>query len=161
MSSGVVDTDRAFEHDREKYPFQYENFRRADLENWVRDGFEIGAHTVNHVNLGTCSLEETRFEIVESGAQLERMIGQPVKLFSFPFGKIKDIRPEATAFIREAGYSALFSAYGGFVGEDTSLWDIPRIGVSEEHLPLYLLLEIEGLSGPALAARFRKLLGRR
>jgi peptidoglycan/xylan/chitin deacetylase (PgdA/CDA1 family) len=161
VSSGFVDTDRAFEHDREKYPFQYENFRRADLENWVRDGFEIGAHTVNHANLGKCSLEETRFEIVESGAQLERMIGQPVKLFSFPFGKIEDIRPEATAFIREAGYSALFSAYGGFVDEDTSLWDIPRTGVSEEHLPLYLLLEIEGLSGPALAARFRKLLGRR
>jgi peptidoglycan/xylan/chitin deacetylase (PgdA/CDA1 family) len=160
VSSGFVDTDRAFEHDLEKYPFQYENFRRADLESWVREGFEIGAHTVNHVNLGTCSLEETRFEIVESGAQLERIVGQPVKLFSFPFGKIKDIRPEATAFIREAGYSALFSAYGGFVSDDTSLWDIPRIGVSEEHLPLYLLLEIEGLTGPALSAKFRRLLGR-
>jgi peptidoglycan/xylan/chitin deacetylase (PgdA/CDA1 family) len=161
VSSGFVDTDRVFEHDREKYPFQYENFRREDLENWVREGFEIGAHTVNHVNLGTCSLEQTRFEIVESGAQLERMIGRPVKLFSFPFGKIEDIRPEATTFIREAGYSALFSAYGGFVGEDTSLWDIPRIGVGEEHLPLYLLLEIEGLTGPALSAKFRRLLGRR
>ncbi len=156
VSSGFVDTDRVFEHDRDKYPFQYENLRRADLESWVREGFEVGAHTVNHVNLGRCSLEETRFEIVESGAQLERMIGQPVKLFSFPFGKIEDIRPEATAFIREAGYSALFSAHGGFVSEDTSLWDIPRIGVSEEHLPLYLLLEIEGLTGPALAARFRR-----
>lgn len=156
VSSGFVDTSRAFEHDVEKYPFQYENFRLADIQNWVRDGFEIGAHTVNHVNLGTCTLEETRFEIVESGAQLERMIGQPVKLFSFPFGKMKDIRPEATDFIREAGYSALFSAYGGFVDEDTSLWDIPRIGVGEEHLPLYLLLEIEGLTGPALAARFRR-----
>nr|MDP9112108.1 polysaccharide deacetylase family protein [Acidobacteriota bacterium] len=150
-----------FEHDREKYPFRYENFRRADLEGWVRDGFEIGAHTVNHVNLGVCNLEESRFEIVESGAQLERMIGQPVKLFSFPFGKVADIRPEATAFIREAGYSALFSAYGGFVGEDTSLWDIPRIGVSEEHLPMYLLLEIEGLTGPALSSKLRKLLRRR
>jgi hypothetical protein len=82
-------------------------------------------------------------------------------LFSFPFGKMKDIRPEATDFIREAGYSALFSAYGGFVNEDTSLWDIPRIGVGEEHLPLYLLLEIEGLTGPALAGKFRRLLGRR
>ncbi len=161
VSSGFVDTDRVFEHDREKYPFQYENFRRADLESWVREGFEIGAHTVNHVNLGTCDLEQTRFEIVESGSQLENMIGQPVKLFSFPFGKIEDIRPEARDFVREAGYSALFSAHGGFVGEDTSLWDIPRIGVSEEHLPLYLLLEIEGLTGPALAARFRKLLGQR
>jgi len=84
-----------------------------------------------------------------------------VKLFSFPFGKIEDIRPEARAYIQEAGYSALFSAYGGFVNDDTSLWDIPRIGVSEEHLPLYLLLEIEGLTGPALAARFRRLLHRR
>ena len=71
VSSGFVDTDRSFEHDLEKYPFHYENLRRADLQNWVRKGFEVGAHTVNHVNLGTCSLEETRFEIVESGAQLE------------------------------------------------------------------------------------------
>jgi hypothetical protein len=107
--------------------------------------------------LGQCELEDARFEIVESGRQLQAMIGRPVSLFSFPFGKIQDIRPEARAFVKEAGYAALFSAYGGFAGADTSLWDIPRVGAGEGHKPLWLLLEIEGLTPAAIGRRLKRL----
>jgi len=56
-----------------------------------------------------------------------------------------------------AGYRALFSAYGGFVNRGTSLFDIPRIGVSSDHSPLALMMELEGIS----AARLKQwLMGR-
>ena len=56
----------------------------------------------------------------------------------------------------EAGYRALFSAHGGFIGDDTELFDIPRIGVSSEHSPLALMMELEGLSLSNLRYQLRR-----
>ena len=56
----------------------------------------------------------------------------------------------------EAGYQALFSAHGGFIGEETEFYDIPRIGVCSEHSPLALMMELEGLSLANLRYRLRK-----
>src|SRR5207248_5378428 len=88
INSGYIDTDRSFEHDREKYPFQYENSRQSDIHDWIAAGFEIGSHTVNHVDLGECNLQEGQFEVSQSKVQLESIMAQPVSLFSFPFGGI-------------------------------------------------------------------------
>lgn len=159
VSSGFVGTERAFQHDREKYPFTYENLHRDDLRSWTDLGFEVGAHTVNHVDLGRCDLEESRREIVESGRELEALIGRPVVWFSFPFGRLGNINEEARRLIRDSGYEALFSAHGGFVGEGTSLYDIPRVGVSGAHVPLHLLLEIEGLTARRVVEAARRILG--
>jgi peptidoglycan/xylan/chitin deacetylase (PgdA/CDA1 family) len=170
VSSGFVDTDRAFAHDREKYPFRYPNLRTEDLRAWAASGFEVGVHTVNHVDLGKCSLPEAHFEVTESGAQLRSILNgnggagtherTEIAYFSFPFGRIHNIRPEVVEMIRQAGYQAVFSAYGGFVGARTDLFDVPRMGCSWEIRPLYLLLEIEGLGPGQLAARLRKMLRR-
>jgi len=56
----------------------------------------------------------------------------------------------------EAGYRALFSARGGFIGEDTELYDTPRIGVSSDHSPLALIMELEGLSPANLRYQVHK-----
>jgi hypothetical protein len=40
----------------------------------------------------------------------------------------------------------MFSAYGGFVEKSADLFDLRRVGMSGEHRPLDLLMEIEGLS---------------
>jgi peptidoglycan/xylan/chitin deacetylase (PgdA/CDA1 family) len=158
VSSGFVGTDRAFQHDREKYPFTYGNLHRKDLRSWTDLGFDVGAHTVNHVDLGRCNLDQSRREIVESGRELEAMIGRPVVWFSFPFGGLGNINDEARRLIRDSGYQALFSAHGSFVGQGTSLYDIPRIGVTGAHAPLHLLLEIEGLTARRLVEAARRIL---
>jgi methionyl-tRNA formyltransferase len=178
ISSGFIDTDRSFAHDQRKYPFRYENMRADDVRDWICDGFEVGAHTVNHVDLGQCSMTDARLEILASRAQLEAVIrgtaavaerGElggnsagtaPVRYFSFPFGGIKNIRPEVVRLVRDAGYDALFSAHGGFIDSTTELYDIPRIGASGEHRPLYLLLEVEGLMPNQLAGGLKRLLRR-
>ena len=146
VSSGFVDTDRVFGHDREKYPHRFENFRETDLRELPGLGVEVAAHTVNHVDLGTVTLEQARVEVLDSRKQLEEMLNRPVLLFSFPFGQYANIREDVRQLIQASGYQALFSAYGGFVNSSTSLFDIPRFGVSSDHSPLALLMELEGIS---------------
>ena len=146
VSSGFVDTERAFQHDQAKYPHRFENLRRQDLTGFPALGVEIAAHTVNHVDLGSVPLAQAQIEVIDSRQQLERLTGRPVLLFSFPFGGIHNIREEVREMVVAAGYRALFSAHGGIVNKDTSLFDVPRFGVSSDHSALRLLMELEGIS---------------
>jgi peptidoglycan/xylan/chitin deacetylase (PgdA/CDA1 family) len=157
INSGFVDTDRSFAHDTAKYPFTYEMLRSSDVQAWSSLGFEVGAHTVNHVDLGNCPAEVAHDEIVRCGRELEKIIGKPVDLFSVPFGKPSNISPTTRRMIEAAGYIALFSAYGGHLGPDTDRFDIPRGGANYESSPVYCLLQIEGLTLSQLALKLRSI----
>lgn len=158
ISSGFIDSNRSFSHDSVYLPLVFENLKSDEVREMAALGFEIGAHSVNHVNLGIASDVDAEQEVLQSRASLEEITGLPVKYFSFPFGKIENISESARKIIMEAGFDALFSAYGGVVGSGTPLEDIPRRGVSSAHRPLDLLMEIEGLSLAELAAiiKFRR-----
>jgi peptidoglycan/xylan/chitin deacetylase (PgdA/CDA1 family)/folate-dependent phosphoribosylglycinamide formyltransferase PurN len=156
INSGFVDTDRSFAHDVAKYPFHYEMLRSSDIQAWSNLGFEVGAHTVNHVDLGRCTVEAANSEIVECGQALQKIIGKPTDLFSFPFGRLDNIRSETKQAISAAGYVALFSSHGGFIGPRTDPYDIPRMGSSCESSPVYCLLEIEGLALHQVTSVFRR-----
>ena len=160
VSSGFVDTTRAFAHDRSKYPHTFENLRSQDLRDMPALGVDIAAHTVNHADLGAVSLAQAEVEVVEPRRQLEQLTGRPVMLFSFPFGKLHNIREEVQQMVVAAGYRALFAAHGGFVDQTTSLFDIPRIGVSSDHSALSLLMELEGISLSHLRQWFQRRLRR-
>jgi peptidoglycan/xylan/chitin deacetylase (PgdA/CDA1 family) len=122
----------------------------------------LGAHTVNHVDLGSIGLPQAHEEILGSKHALEALIGRPTTMFSFPFGKPQNISPAALDLIRNAGFKAVFSAYGGFVDSQTDLWNIPRLGANSNMRALDLMMELEGVSAGQLATRLRRLLkGRR
>ena len=145
VSSGFVGTERVFDHDRRKSPFRFENLQPEDLRGMLAGCMEIGAHTVNHVNLGACTIAEAEREISGSVRALEQMTGSPVTLFSFPFGRRDNIRGELREAVAAAGCACMFSAFGGIVDESTDAYAIPRFGASAMHKPLYLALEIEGI----------------
>jgi peptidoglycan/xylan/chitin deacetylase (PgdA/CDA1 family) len=155
VSSGFVDTDRIFPHDAAKYPFVFENFHSEDLRTWIGQGFEIGAHTVNHVDLGSCTTEEALAEVLTSGEALAKTIGQPVTLFSFPFGRLDNICSSVRNAVSTAGYTALFSAHSGFVDPHADPYDIPRIGAAAAPA-LYCLLQVEGLALGQLVGALRQ-----
>jgi folate-dependent phosphoribosylglycinamide formyltransferase PurN/peptidoglycan/xylan/chitin deacetylase (PgdA/CDA1 family) len=157
INSGFVDTNRSFPHDVSKYPFTYEMLRSSDVQAWLSMGFEVGAHTVNHVDLGKCTVEVAKMEIVQCGQELRQIIGEAVNLFSFPFGHPVNINVSARHIVQTTGYIALFSAHGGFIGRRTNVYDIPRVGASYELSPVYCLLQIEGLALNQLFSKFRDL----
>jgi peptidoglycan/xylan/chitin deacetylase (PgdA/CDA1 family)/folate-dependent phosphoribosylglycinamide formyltransferase PurN len=153
VSSGFVDTDRIFPHDLDKCPFKLENLESGEVIGLTERGFEIGAHTVNHVDLGQVSLDEAVTELQQSKRDLEAILGRPVNLVSYPYGRKWNIRPEVVDVVKRSGYDAMFSAYGGYVEKHADLFDIRRIGVSGQHRPLDLLMDIEGISLGALKFR--------
>ena len=154
VSSGFVDSDRIFAHDAAKCPVQLENLKAAEVVSLTNYGFEIGSHTVNHVDLGVVSAAEASAELVQSKQELETLLGRPVTLVSFPYGRKRNIRPEVVNIARQAGYAGMFSAHGGFVDGHADPFDLPRVGVSGMHRPLDVLMEIEGLSLGALKRLF-------
>jgi Predicted xylanase/chitin deacetylase len=157
INSGFVDTDRSFAHDVAQHPFTYEMLRSSDVQAWTSLGFEVGAHTVNHVDLGRCTVEAANSEVVECGQALRKIVGKPIDLFSFPFGRVDNITGPTRLTISAAGFVALFSAHGGLIGPRTDLYDIPRMGSSGESSPLYCLLQIEGLALGQVASAFRRI----
>jgi peptidoglycan/xylan/chitin deacetylase (PgdA/CDA1 family) len=146
VSSGFVGTNRTFPHDEAKCPFQLANLCQQELVELTKRGVAIGAHTVNHLDLGQYTEDVAAFEVQQSRDELEAYLGKPVTLFSFPFGREHNVRVEVVELVRKAGDAAMFSAHGGYVTERRALFDIPRIGMSGMFRPLDLLMEIEGFS---------------
>jgi peptidoglycan/xylan/chitin deacetylase (PgdA/CDA1 family) len=112
VTSGYVGTDKVF-------PWDLENRVKNPLMSWdmvrelVKMGFEIGGHTVNHVNLGVVPIDEAFMEISGCKADIEYQIGKDITSFAYPFGDRNAIRPEIYSIIDEAGFHCCCSGYGG------------------------------------------------
>ncbi len=152
VATGYIGTDRVPGWDADT------NVQQAwmtwDQVRQLRDaGFEVGAHTVNHVNLGDAEsferfgaapfprhwnvdvdAETAEFDIVESKRQLERELGEPVRFFSYPFGRCENLSEQNRNIISGSGFECCLSAHGGIVEATSSPFDIARIPVSQWHL---------------------------
>lgn len=65
--------------------------------------FEIGSHTLNHVDLTKVSLSEAKQEIEGSKAYLEDLLGHNVPMFCYPSGRFnQDIK----RIVRDSGFIA-------------------------------------------------------
>jgi hypothetical protein len=69
-------------------------------------GFEIGAHTVDHVTLTAANEDQAWQQIIGSKSWLEDSIGQPCLMFCPPEGKYSDRHLE---MLQKAGYLGLRS----------------------------------------------------
>lgn len=96
-------------------------------------GFEIGAHTVSHVDLGKVHGEQARREIQGSRQRLERELGEAVTLFSYPFGRRDQITEENRRIVQDAGFECCASAYGGLVSAAEDPFRLRRVPVTRWH----------------------------
>jgi peptidoglycan/xylan/chitin deacetylase (PgdA/CDA1 family) len=83
-------------------------------------GFEIGAHTISHPDLGQIDGAEAEREIVGSKAGLEAALGGPIVHFAYPYGRGDQLSERNRERIRAAGFHSCVSSYGGTVrpGDD-------------------------------------------
>jgi peptidoglycan/xylan/chitin deacetylase (PgdA/CDA1 family) len=104
----------------------------------LRDrGFEIGSHTVNHVDLGQVSGEQAEAEIVLSAERLRQELGTDVPLFSYPYGQPHHITEANRELVRRAGYRCCLSAHGGSVSPRTDPFTIRREPISVWYTSAY------------------------
>ena len=78
------------------------SLKRQDLVA-IDEYFEIGAHTLNHVNLTNVSPSEAKREIEGSKAYLEDLLGHKVYMLSYPNGKYNRA---VKKMVRDAGFIA-------------------------------------------------------
>jgi peptidoglycan/xylan/chitin deacetylase (PgdA/CDA1 family) len=94
-------------------------------------GVGIGSHTISHPSLGRLLGSDQQRELVESRTLLEDVVGAPVKLLSYPFGKTPDVASETRELAREAGYSAAFTSVPLALTRRSSLLALPRLTVHD------------------------------
>jgi len=109
-----------------------------ELRDLVRAGFEVGAHTVTHPDLSLLGREECLHEMVESRDAIERITGQPVRTFAYPFCRYGDAAVDAA---REAGFLAAVTCQGR---GDWSRYEIRRALITgKDGFPSFLLKLID------------------
>jgi peptidoglycan/xylan/chitin deacetylase (PgdA/CDA1 family) len=123
----------------------YDGLSEIQLAELARSPWAvIGAHTVTHPSLPTCSPEEARRELAESKSYLQQVSGQRVETMAYPYGDYNRAGAEAA---RDAGYRAAFAVDSYRVG--LPAFEIPRVGIYASDAP-YLDLKLSGLHRPAL-----------
>ena len=140
VTSEYINTKRIF-------PWDTENDKMHPVMSWdeVKElsnaGFDVGAHTANHVDLGRVPLEVARKEVMCSKEEIESQINKRISTFSFPFGRPECIRDDVKLIIKEAGFDCCCSMYGGKVGLNSDPYNLPRIGMYPNTTELLMELD--------------------
>jgi len=108
-----------------------------DVRSLHAQGFEIGAHTMNHVDLGSLSGKIAADEITGSMKRLNRELKSKVRYFSYPFGSTNHLLEENRERVRQAGFSCCLSALGGTTNSDTDPFYMKRVPISTWYISPY------------------------
>jgi peptidoglycan/xylan/chitin deacetylase (PgdA/CDA1 family) len=116
---------------------------RSEWMSWddvrsLRDqGFELGAHTVTHPDLGRLARAEAEREIAGSKVELEARVGTRIVFFSYPFGNPEHMSEDNRAVVRDAGFSCCLSAHGGTVRAADNAFRLKRFPINMWQLSPY------------------------
>jgi len=106
------------------------NLSVAQLRELDAYGIEIGAHTVDHVDLTRTSAAGLVYEVKGSKTSLEVLLGHPVEDFCYPSGRF-DAR--VIAAVQAAGFQSATTTQSGAVHSisDRFAWSRVRVSGSE------------------------------
>jgi peptidoglycan/xylan/chitin deacetylase (PgdA/CDA1 family) len=94
-------------------------------------GFGLGAHTLTHPVLPSCSSEDARAEIAGSADRLRERVGVEVEQFAYPFGGWDQ---SLARLIAELGFRAAYTTDGKAISWSSSPHALPRVP-AESHAP--------------------------
>lgn len=128
VTSGYIGTERRFPWDT-KNSVSHPMMAWDHVRQLADEGFDIGAHSVNHVNLGNCSPEIAREEIFNCKRQIEDHLGREIAGFAYPFGGPDCMTESSAKAVQEAGFAYSCSNYGGKVIGLSDRYNVQRTGV--------------------------------
>jgi peptidoglycan/xylan/chitin deacetylase (PgdA/CDA1 family) len=95
--------------------------------NWLLDlGWELAAHTINHLDLTTLGAAQLAYEVGGSRHALQKQFHVPVDFFCYPSGRF-DAR--AVAAVRAAGFRGATTTVEGLATRGDDPYELPRIRV--------------------------------
>jgi peptidoglycan/xylan/chitin deacetylase (PgdA/CDA1 family) len=89
---------------------------------------EVGAHTMTHPLLAGLPVDEQKHQILASKEILEKISNRPVTSFAFPHGSYTK---ETITILREAGFLCASNTNANAVWQNTSQFELPRLGVRD------------------------------
>ena len=93
-------------------------------------GFEIGAHTRTHANLGEVTGANAEWEIGSCRREIETRLGATVRLFAYPYGRTDNMTESNRDLVRHSGFECCASCYGGTNPRGGDSFRLRRIPIS-------------------------------
>jgi peptidoglycan/xylan/chitin deacetylase (PgdA/CDA1 family) len=100
---------------------------RGQVRALDRAGMTIGAHTWDHHAVPDYAGDDWRVQLEQPKAELEQLLGHPVRVFAYPSGLWST---GAFEHLKAAGYTAAFQL-SGKLDRAAALWTLRRIVVPE------------------------------
>ena len=139
VCTDIIGTNSAFPHDLRRGNPPIPSMTWEQLQK-IRDyGFAIGSHTANHVDCAATSEEIVKTELEDSLQKLRCELGLQNVMLAYPYGGRNNMTPERLELVKQAGYTACLSAYGGVNRGDLDPFNILRIGIHWEFSDLAFL----------------------
>lgn len=93
------------------------------------DLVEIAAHTVTHPMLSMQSADAQRWELEESRRSLEAIIGRPIDVLCYPYGRPSDVGDLAPRLAKDIGFKVACALEPRAVTREVDLLQLPRFPV--------------------------------
>ncbi|MDA1088814.1 MAG: polysaccharide deacetylase family protein [Proteobacteria bacterium] len=93
-------------------------------------GVTIGGHTGSHLHMPNAGRDRNLDEIARSKKRFEEMLGNPPRLFAYPYGE-SSLAVQTMA--KDAGYIAGFGQHSGAFDGGSNLFDLPRFAMNESY----------------------------
>lgn len=97
-----------------------------DIDYIIKQGIEIGSHTLTHPFLTKIDPKDARREIEFSKKKLEDKIGVEIKSFCYPYG---DYNQTVRDMVEKAGYKYAFTTKHGKFKKEDDPYQINRITI--------------------------------
>jgi peptidoglycan/xylan/chitin deacetylase (PgdA/CDA1 family) len=115
------------------------------VASWKTGLVDLGSHSVDHVRMSQLDSSEMRRQAVESKRRLEQILsGEPVTMFSYPYGQLDDFSPATTRTLLEAGYELAVTTHWGTRNSELNALTLHRICFSERDNSTTMRAKIEG-----------------
>lgn len=102
----------------------------AHVRSLQEKGFDIGAHTRTHVDLGAVDETEAWGEILGARFDLERQLDGPIDLFAYPYGRRANLAESYRDLIKAAGFRCCCSCFGGVINTESDPFQLVRVPIS-------------------------------
>jgi peptidoglycan/xylan/chitin deacetylase (PgdA/CDA1 family) len=104
-----------------------------EVRSLHRRGFEIGAHTRTHVDLGRVGALEAQDEIVGAQREIEQRIAAPVESFAYPYGGPHHLTDANREIVKAAGFRCCCSGFGGVNPAGADPFHLRRVSVTHRY----------------------------
>lgn len=102
-------------------------------------GFEIGAHSLDHLPLTELSHKDIVYEVNSSKEALEDVLEKPIQTFSYPYGSVDE---RIKKVVSDAGFLFACGVYSGAAKFSQSMMDFRRLAINQKTSRLKFLFTL-------------------